>query len=255
MRKALHTYLPVPQLLSAKSVLFVQPHPDDMEIGAGATIARLTQNNVPVTCLTVTDGAVGTSDRSITPEELKMTRRKETENGAHVLGVKELIWLDYPDAGLLPLEEVRGKITRAIRQVRPEAVMVCDPWLPYEAHPDHRNAGLATTEAAFLSNMPHFYPADLKEGLLPHGVKMIAFYYTAWPNTFISTAGHWETKFEALSCHKSQFTPPKLEEIKRLLSLKAAHPYPGKENTQNPTENIKVLSMAHLHIFEEAWRC
>ncbi len=255
MDPTLCNYLSIPDLFKATSILFIQPHPDDMEIGAGATVARLTEKGIPLTCLTVTDGSAGTTEPSVVPAKLKKTRQQETEKSAALLGVKKLIWLNYPDGGFLPYEELRGKIARVIRQIKPEAVMVCDPWLPYEVHSDHIRTGLAAAEAAFLSNMPHFYPVDLINGLEPHSVKMIAFYYTAYPNTFIKTEHYWEKKIKAIRCHASQFPPDKMKQLQQLLELKAMQEDENRGISGSRSEAFKVLTMSHLHIFEDAWRC
>jgi N,N'-diacetylchitobiose non-reducing end deacetylase len=253
MKHSYCAHLPLPDLSAAASILCIQPHPDDMEIGAGATIARLAASGTAVSCLTITDGSAGTTDPEINPDDLAKTRRLEAEESAAILGVKNLHWLEYADGGSLFVGDIRAEVTRVIREVKPEAVLVCDPWLPYEAHSDHIRTGLASAEAAFLANMPNFYPEDLQQGLQPHAVKMIAFYYTAYPNTFIEVSGTWEKKMAAVSCHKSQFPPGSGDEFKAYLTAKAAAL--GREHSCKMAEAIKVLSPAHLHISEDTWRC
>ncbi len=256
MRPHICDFYPIPDLMKTKSLLCIQPHPDDMEIGAGATIANLTRKNIPVICLTVTDGSAGTYDPGINPNALCKIRRAETENSAAILGVNDLLWLDFADGGDLPYEQVRSEITRVIRQVKPGAVMVCDPWLPYEVHTDHIRTGMAAAEAAYLANMPNFCPADLQEGLKPHAVEMLAFYYTAYPNTFIDSDETWDLKLQAISCHKSQFPPEKMTQLKAFLETKAVdYSKQAGYSKTSPVEALKVLSPAHLHILEEAWRC
>lgn len=256
MRPQICNYLPVPELMQAKSILFIQPHPDDLEIGAGATIARLTGKGIPVSCLTVTDGSAGTYDPNVNSDLLSKIRREETVKSSALLGVHELLWLDFPDGGVLPYEEVRAEITKTIRQAKPQAVMVCDPWLPYEVHSDHIRTGMAAAEAAYLANMPNFCPVDLQEGIQPHSVDMLAFYYTAYPNTFIEAGEYWNLKFEAIGCHESQFPPDKMNQLKAFLEAKAAdYSKQSGRDISTPVEAFKVLTPSHLHIFEEAWRC
>ena len=166
MKPRICDFLPIPDLLKAKNVLCIQPHPDDMEIGAGATVALLSRSGTAVTCLTITDGSAGTYDPAVDQEDLIMTRRREAEKTAGILGINNLLWLDFADGGFLPYEDIRSEITSAIRRQKPDAVLVCDPWLPYEAHSDHNRTGLATAEACLLAGMPNFCPADFQEGLL-----------------------------------------------------------------------------------------
>ncbi len=243
--------MPVPDLMQTESLLVIQPHPDDLEIGAGATVAKLIRAGNKVTCLTVTDGAAGTYDSADDGVKLAAIRRSETEAAAKILGVKDLRWLNFPDGGNLVYEEVRAAITSAIRRIRPEAVLVCDPWLPYEVHSDHIRTGLAAAEAAYLANMPRFCPADIENGLLPHAVKVAAFYYTAYPNTFINVEDTWALKLEAIDCHVSQFAGEKAKQLKAILQARATAL--AAESGAELMEAFKVLSPDHLHIYEDAW--
>ncbi len=253
MKPRICDFLPVPELLKAKNILCIQPHPDDMEIGAGGTIARLSRAGSKTTCLTVTDGSAGTYNPTDNQDDLIMVRRTETEKSAEILGVKELLWLNFADGGNLPFEIVRASITSVIRKLKPDAVMVCDPWLPYEAHSDHNRTGLATAEAALLAGMPNFCPDDIKSGILPHKVDMIAFYYTAYPNTFIDVSDTWDLKLASIDCHVSQFSGEKGETLKNYLAARARGQ--AEEQGCEVVEAFKVLSPGHLHIFEEAWQC
>ncbi len=245
--------LPLPELLSMRRVLCVQAHPDDVEIGAGATVARLIQTGSEVVYLTVTDGGAGTTDSSVTPPELAAIRRREGEEAAALLGVTRMIWLDFPDGASLQLPAVRDKIIEAVRQVRPEAVMVMDPWLPYEGHSDHRVTGLAAAEAVLLSGFPHIAPQHFAAELEPHAPAAVAFYSTSRPNTFIDVTATWPLKIEAVSRHKSQFTPESLGMIGAYLTAKAREH--AAERGFELAEAFKVLSPTHLHMFEDAWQC
>ncbi len=245
--------LPIPELLSMRRVLCVQAHPDDCEIGAGATVAGLVRAGAEVVYLTVTDGGAGTIDAAVAPAELAALRRREGEEAARLLGVTQMIWLDFPDGGCLELPAVRDKIIGAVRQVRPDALMVMDPWLPYEAHSDHRTTGLAAAEAALLSGFPHISPQRSGEGPAPHAPVAVAFYSTSRPNTFIDVTATWPLKMEALKKHESQFTPESLEMIVAYLAAKSREHAAGKGFEM--AEAFKVLSPTHLHMFEDAWQC
>lgn len=245
--------LPIPELMAMRRVLCVQAHPDDGEIGAGGTVARLIQAGAEVVYLTVTDGGAGTEDASITPLELARLRRREGAAAARLLGVRKMIWLDFPDGGYLQLPAVREKIIEAVRRVRPDALMVMDPWLPYEAHSDHRISGLAAAEAVLLSGYPHVCPQQLAGGLAPHAPEAMAFYGTSRPNTFIDVTATWPLKLDALSKHESQFNPESLEMIGAYLTAKAREQAAGRG--YELAEAFKVLSPIHLHLFEDAWQC
>lgn len=243
--------LPIPDLMQTDSMLVIQPHPDDLEIGAGATVAKLIQAGKKISCLTVTDGSAGTYDGNVSGKQLVAIRKTESEEAAKIIGLSDLHWLNFPDGGNLVYEEVRSAITSIIRQVRPDTLMVCDPWLPYEVHTDHIRTGLAAAEAAYLANMPSFCHLDIENGLQPHAIKIVAFYYTAYPNTLIDVTNTWALKMQAIDCHVSQFSGIKAEKLKNLLQARAAAL--AAENGTELVEAFKVLSPDHLHIFEDAW--
>lgn len=181
-------------------VLCVQPHPDDCEYGAGATLADLADRGVEITYLTLTDGSKGTLDPGMEPRRLAEVRRREQEKAAGIIGVKRLVWLDYPDGELPYGAEVRRRILGVIRGVKPDVVMAPDPWLMYEAHPDHRHGGLLTLEAVMFSPLPLF-----DRGSQPHSVRTVVLYYTAKPNYLHPVDRTFERKLEALKAHESQF--------------------------------------------------
>ena len=131
--------------------------------------------------------------------------------------------------------------------------MVMDPWLPYEAHSDHRTTGFAAAEALLLSGFPHVCPQHLKEGLAPHAPQAIAFYGSSRPNTFIDATSTWPLKLEAIAKHTSQFPPGNLEMVTAYLTAKAREHAAGRGFEL--AEAFKVLSPLHLHFFEDAWQC
>ncbi len=253
MKPRICDFLPIPDLLKTEHVLCIQPHPDDLEIGAGGAVARMSRSGIKVTCLTVTNGSAGTKDPSVNQHDLIQTRQRETIKASGLLGINDLMWLGFADGGNLPYEEIRIGITRVIRKLKPSAVLVCDPWLPYEAHSDHIRTGKATAEAAFLAGMPYFCPSVIEEGFKPHDVDIIAFYYTAYPNTFIDVSETWKLKLAAIDCHTSQFPPDKGNLLKKYLTAKASEQ--AEKHNCEIVEALKVLSPGHLHIFEEAWQC
>src|SRR5690554_1580251 len=130
-------FIPIPKLEECKSILCIQPHPDDNEIGAGATIASLASKGCRVVYLTVTNGNMGSMNPDETPAEIAEKRRKETMDAANLLGVAECIFLDYDDGSFTDAKKLCRDIAAVIRKVRPDIVMTVDPYLPYEFHPDH----------------------------------------------------------------------------------------------------------------------
>ena len=63
----IESIIPIPELMSAKKVLAIQPHYDDNDIGAGGTLALLHEQGAEIHYLTVTDDLVGVLDTSLIP--------------------------------------------------------------------------------------------------------------------------------------------------------------------------------------------
>ena len=244
--------IPVPRLLSAKNVLVIFPHPDDAELAAGGTVAFLTRNGASVTYAPATDGSLGSLDPSVDPEQMAEIRKKELEAAGAVLGVREIIWLGYKDGFTPEPAEMREGMVTIIRKVRPDFVITLDPWLPYEAHPDHRKVSMAAVEACMYASFIHAYPGDRERGLEPWSVTGVALGLSPAPNTFIDVSSTWDKKIEAMLCHKSQFPEPIWNQVLPYMQLKAQE-Y-GKEIGRDLAEPFKVLSLTHLHVNIDAWR-
>ncbi len=220
-------------------VLCVQPHPDDCEVGAGGTLADLADRGVEVVYLTMTDGSRGTTDPTMEPEKLAEVRRREQEEAGRVIGVSRIHWLDYPDTLLPYTPEVRERVVRVIREEKPDVVLAPDPWLMYEAHPDHRVTGLVASEAVMFSPLPL-----IARGVQPHAIAAIAYYYTAKPNYFHDVSSTFGRKLEALSRHKSQFEPVWPIFVEQLKVLAAAY---GALKGVEFAEAFRVLPLSLIH--------
>lgn len=245
--------IPTPNLLEAKNVLVIFPHPDDAELTAGGTVALLTSKGAKVSYCCATDGSMGCFDPSMTREKIAAIRKEEQARAAEALGVKDVHWLGFEDGFLPDIETVRRKMVAVIRLVKPDFIITLDPWLTYEAHPDHRKAAMAAVEAAMYAPFPLAYPEDIKKGQEPHSVGGIAFAVSSHPNTAIDITETWERKIAACLCHKSQFPEPVWNNVfAPILTAKAAEI--GRKIGAAFAEDFKVMTMTHLHIFADAWR-
>jgi LmbE family N-acetylglucosaminyl deacetylase len=194
-------------------LMVISPHPDDCEFGIAGTVASLTKQGKDVVYVICTNGDKGTSDRSLTPEKLAAIREKEQKAAAKVLGVKEVVFLKYPDQGLEDCHEFRRDLVRVIRKYRPFVVATSDPYRKYMWHRDHRMAGIVAADAVFPYARDHLaYPELLEEGLEPHKVREMWFWGTEDPNFKSDITGTIEIKLEALKCHTSQVgdVPPEM---------------------------------------------
>ncbi len=186
-------------------VMVVVPHADDAEIGAGGTVARWTREGKNVIYVVCTNGDKGTSDPNMKPEELAKIREQEQLAAAKLLGVKEVIFLRYPDQTLEDTPEFRKELVRLIRTYKPETVVTVDPYRRYIFHRDHRITGRVTLDAIFPSARDvHSYPDLLTQGLKPNTVKEVLLWGSEESNHHSNITDTFDIKIDALRCHKSQ---------------------------------------------------
>lgn len=194
-------------------LMVVSPHPDDSEFGVAGTVARLTREGKQVIYVVCTNGDKGTSDRNMKPEELADIRQKEQLAAARLLGVKEVVFLGYPDQGLEDSHDFRRNLVRVIRRFKPFAVATADPYRKYMWHRDHRISGMVTLDAVFPYSRDHLsYPELLDEGLEPHKVREMWFWGAEEPNYRLDITDTLDVKMAALACHQSQVgdIPPEM---------------------------------------------
>lgn len=231
------------EILDVEKVVAFQPHPDDVDLAAGGLIKKLTIRGAEAIYVTLTDGSSGTLDLELTPEKLAEIRRREQERAAEILGVKESIWLGYRDAYLPYSFQIRDQLIRILRRYKPELVLTPDPWVSYEAHPDHRHGGLMGAEAAFYASLPNVNRESIEEGLTPLSPSYVVFYFTEKPNLYVDVTDIFGYKVEAVKKHESQFGEG-IEEILKKIGEKY-----GAEIGVKYAEAFKVVRPYCLHVF------
>ncbi len=241
----------IPDILTAKNLLVVQPHYDDADIGAAGTLARLHAAGARITYVTVTDDLVGVSDPTLSDEEARKRLVAEQWEAGAIVGVEDQVALGYPDAGRYDYFDVRRDIIREIRRVRPDFVLVCDPWLSYEAHRDHIQCGLVVAEAVTLYGLMRL-KADpaVDAAYTPHEVKAVVFYFTSAPNTFVGIDEQREIKHRAIACYRTQLSDKAVERINNALDARAKR-Y-AKDRDCDYAEAFKVLRPGMLHVNVDA---
>lgn len=193
--------IPTPQ-----SVMVVTPHPDDFEFGCAGIVAKWVKEGAKAVLVVATSGDKGTDDPDMAPERLAAIRREEQIQSGKVLGLSEVVFLDYPDGGLEDTPEFRGRIVKQIRIHKPDAVFTTYPFRRnFYLHRDHRMAGQVTLDAVFPYARDRLhYPEHMNEGLETHKVKQLYFWGSEDPDTFVDISDTIEMKIKALKCHKSQ---------------------------------------------------
>lgn len=194
-------------------VIVILAHPDDPEFFCGATIAKFAREGKHVRYCLLTCGDKGSDDPEMTHDQLCAIRHEEQTSAARVLGVTDLVWLNYPDGELVPTPEARLRVAREIRKFKPDIVVTCDPTRMYSPfginHSDHRAAGQITLDAIYPGVGNRMYFAELlDEGLEPHQVKEVYIAGAVEPDTVIDVTDTFELKLKALREHKSQIKDP-----------------------------------------------
>lgn len=248
---ALKIAAPAPKIESFSSYLFIGPHPDDIEIGCGATAAKLAREGKQITFLILTDGRYGDGNAGgIKGDELAALRRQECLASAEHLGVADVRFLDLCDGGFYDYEDMRKGIARIVGECKPDLIFAPDPYTGRECHIDHLNAGRAASHIAYLAPYPGIME---REGASAADVKGIAYYMTAKPNRYVRvTKEMLELQSKALfGCHTSQFPAgnPETKQLQIYLKLRSADF--GLRSMCAHAEGFRVLGQTHMHCTPE----
>jgi len=217
--------------------MVVVAHPDDAEYGCSGTVAKWTRGGAAVVYVICTDGSKGTADRGVSAAAISALRKKEQRAACDVLGVGDLVFLDYPDGYLEPTIDLRRDIARQIRKYRPEILVTTNPTRnlnlsSYAGHPDHMAAGEAALAAVYPSARDHLsFPELLEEGFEPWAVKET--WILMYNESDMYNPLHEEDAERALAAllkHKSQIAEPErvkefMMERRRELGERAGAPF------------------------------
>jgi bacillithiol biosynthesis deacetylase BshB1 len=179
--------------VQAVDLLVFGPHPDDIEIGLGGSVAKHAALGHAVGLCDLTAGEMGSNG---TIE----VRLKEAEAARAVLGAAWRVNLRLPDRRIGGSPEHLKAATALVRETRPRTVAI-----PYgvDRHPDHVAASAMLTEAVFNSGLRRY-----EDGHDPWRPEWLLYYFindSAPPSFVVDVSEHYETKRRALQCHVSQF--------------------------------------------------
>ena len=203
--------MPDDQLPTPERVLVVAAHPDDIEFGAGGTLARWVAEGASVRYLLITRGDKGSDDPATDIAALSEVRMREQRAAAAEIGVEGVEFLDEPDGQVQPSLGLRERITLAIRSERPEIVMTHDPTVlfvnnEWVNHPDHRAVGQVTVDAVFpTARDPLNFREHLDRGLGAWKVAELYLWSTNEANQLVDIGSTIDRKIAALAQHASQF--------------------------------------------------
>ncbi len=183
--------------------LAVGAHPDDVEFGCGATLAKWVAAGCEIHHLVCTDGSKGSWDPDEDQAQLVATRQHEQRAASRALGGKgDVVFLGWPDGELESGLRQRWQLAYWIRALRPDVVLGHDPWKRYRIHPDHRHAGFLVTDGIVAARDPHFFPEQREP---PHRPGALLLWEADEPDHVEDVDGFVEAKLNALLEHRSQF--------------------------------------------------
>ncbi|NVK28747.1 MAG: bacillithiol biosynthesis deacetylase BshB1 [Flavobacteriia bacterium] len=197
-------------------ILAFGAHPDDVELGAGGTLAKAVDLGKKVGIVDLTKGDLGTRG---TPE----IRLMEAQNAAAVLGVHVRENLGFRDGFFKNDEEHQREVIRIIRKYRPD-VVICNA--PRDRHPDHGRASELVVESNFYAGLRMISTTDNGEEQEAWRPKRVYHYiqFLDLPADFsVDVSGYVEKKMQSIHAHASQFYDPNSNEPKTVISSKQFH--------------------------------
>jgi len=201
-------------------VIAVAPHPDDVELTCGATLALLVKQGYRVGIIDLTSGEP-------TPRGTEDIRAREAEAARRVLGVHLRVNLGLPNRMLMDEPDGRFRLGTELRRFRPSVLITIAGRTP-AASPDHHQGHMLSEAGRFYSQLSKW--DDRFADTAPHRVPHIVYAPTPfdaeqrlWHSTFvIDVTDTFEQKLEAIRCYESQFDGPRLEMVKHFVSGHAA---------------------------------
>jgi LmbE family N-acetylglucosaminyl deacetylase len=243
---------PIPKIENYERFLFVGPHPDDIEIGAGATAAKLVAAGKTVCFVVCIDGRFGTGNapEGVIGQQLIELRKQEALASAAKLGVTDVRFLGFCDGGFYEQKDLIVEIAKVVGEFQPDVILAPDPCVTSECHIDHLNVGNAAKQIAYFAP----YKEIMEQyGAVSAPVKALAYYMTAKPTQHIKTSGYLKKQIDAIfTCHLSQFPEGcgDAQSIPLYLKLRAIDF--GLRSFKGCAEGFRVLGVTQMHCLPEA---
>lgn len=174
-------------------ILIFGAHPDDAEIGMGATIYKHTKAGQRV-------GICDLTQAEMSSNGTVQTRKLEAAAASAILGLAVRMNLGLPDRGLFMNSETIQHITHEIRRHRPRIVFA-PYWL--DRHPDHMMCSKLVDEAVFNAKLRNYMPSEA-----PVKVESVYYYYINdhyEPQLIVDVSEEYDIKMQALLAYKTQF--------------------------------------------------
>ena len=195
---------------TVERALVIAAHPDDVDFGAAGTVATWAAEGTEVTYCLCTNGDAGGFDAAVPRSQIAGIRQEEQRAAAKEVGAGEVVFLGYPDGRLVVSFDLRRDLSRVIRQVRPQRVLIQSPEISWDrlpaSHPDHRAAGEASLAAVYPDARNPFTHTSLleEEGLEAWTVHDLWVMGGPTPNHWVDITDVFDKKLAALRRHVSQ---------------------------------------------------
>lgn len=185
------------------NILAIGAHPDDIEIGCGGTLAKYASYGHNIYMFIATDGSAGTGNAEV--------RRKEAENSANILQVRDIFWGMYADTELQINKEAIMKIEDTIKKINPDSIFVN---YHDDTHQDHRHIAAITNSATrYIRNVLYFETPTSQN---------------FQPNVFVDIGQQFlDIKIESLKAHASQIDRTNISGVSILEVAKSAAHFRG----------------------------
>ncbi len=182
-------------------ILAFGSHPDDVELGCGATIAKEVQRGKKVGIIDLTRGELGTRGTA-------ETRDEEAKDAAQILGVVVRENLEFADGFFVNDKTHQIEVIKMIRKYQPEIVL-CNTI--EDRHIDHAKGSQLVSDACFLSGLMKI-ETELDGNVQHHWRPKQVFHFIQWkniePDVVVDVSGFIDTKMKAVLAYKTQFYDP-----------------------------------------------
>ncbi|MEE9348801.1 MAG: bacillithiol biosynthesis deacetylase BshB1 [Flavobacteriaceae bacterium] len=186
-------------------ILAIGAHPDDIELGCGATIAKEIANGKKVGVLDLTRGELGTRGSA-------KIRDKEAANAAKILGLSVRENLGFADGFFINDKEHQLKIIEIIRKYQPDIVL-CNA--VEDRHIDHSKGSKLASDSSFLSGLRKI-ETTLNGENQTHWRPKHVYHYIQWntikPDFLVDVSNFIDVKIDAVKAYSSQFYNPNSKE-------------------------------------------
>ena len=182
--------------------LAIVAHPDDMEYGAAAAVARWVRQGKWVGYVLISDGEAGIAD--LPPAEVGPLRREEQRASCAIVGVSDIEFLGHPDGAIVESITLRHEIAAAIRRHRPHVILTINHHDTWDGttwnHADHRAVGRATLDSIRDAANPWIAP---DRGDAWNGVRFAAINASPRPTHGVDITDTFEDGLRSLGCHRT----------------------------------------------------